>query len=144
MVVTLWLAGLATPASATNPPPSPTEEQKGWALATSAILFQRNMDSHDLLGGAPRTDRYAKRTRELLSDWWGNQTRADLLSTLRWIQMGGHRAEFARLGATLDRLNPTLVAWVGPWILSSQLGHRVAVVQPVESPPVGPQAPRLT
>jgi Protein of unknown function (DUF1266) len=129
VVVALWIGGPALGARAADSAQSLTAGQKGWALATSAILFQRNSDSHDLLAGGPRTDAKADRARELLSDWWGIRSRADLLATLQWIQRGGHRANFATLGATVDRLNPTLVSWVGPWVLPSQLGHQVAVVQ---------------
>lgn len=129
VLMTLWLAGPAPGASAADAAPVLTAGQKSWALATSAILFQRNSDSHDLLAGGPRTDQKANRAREMLRDWWGIQSRSDLLATLRWIERGGHRANFAKLGATVDRLNPTLVAWVGPWVLPSELGHQVAVIQ---------------
>jgi hypothetical protein len=128
VVMTFGLAGLALDARAADSAQSLTAGQKSWALATSAILFQRNSDSHDLLAGGPRTDQKASRARELLGDW-GINSRADLLATLRWIERGGHRASFAELGATVDRLNPTLLAWVAPWVLPSELGHQVAVIQ---------------
>lgn len=125
----LWLAAGAPGASAGDSAGSLTDEQKGWALATSAMLFQRNMDSHDLLAGGPRTDWYVDRTRELLNDWWGIRTRAELMSALRWLATEGHRADFERLGVVVDRLPPRLVGWLEAWVLPSELAHRVAVVQ---------------
>lgn len=129
VVVSLWLSGPARGASAADSAQSLTAGRKGWALATSAILFQRNSDGHDLLAGGPRTDQKANRARELLGEWWGIQSGAGLLATLRSIQRGGHRANFATLGAAVERLNPTLGSWVGPWVLPSELGHQVTVVQ---------------
>lgn len=129
VAVTLWLAGPAPGALAGDAARSFTSEQKSWVLATSAILFERNRDSHELLAGAPRTDRYRNRTRELLSEWWGIQTRADLLGTLRWLETSGHRADFDRLGAVVDWLHPRLIDLAGPLVLSSDLSHQVAVVR---------------
>ncbi len=83
LLASLWLVGLPPGAWAGDPALSLTSEQKAWALATSAMLFQRNMESHELLAGAPRTDWHTERTRDLLKEWWGIQTRDDLLSTLR-------------------------------------------------------------
>lgn len=125
----LWLAGPAPGALGADAARSLTSEQKSWALATSAILFERNRDSHELLAGAPRTDWYANRIRELLSESWGIRTRADLLDTLEWLARSGHRAQFDRLGAAMDRLHPRLVDWAGALVLPSELGHQVAVVR---------------
>jgi hypothetical protein len=126
--VALWLAAPPPAARAADATRPLTAEQKSWALATSAILFERNRDSHELLAGAPRTDWHVQRTRELLSEWWGIETRADLLDTLRWLERGGHRARFDRLGAAvdwLDWLDPRLVDRIGVPIF----GHEVAVVR---------------
>ncbi len=129
VAVALWLAGPAPGARAGNAARSFTSEQKSWALATSAILFERNRDSHELLAGAPRTDGYTTRTRKLLSEWWGIRTRADLLGTLTWLERSGHRADFDRLGTVVDQLRPQLGDSAGGLVLSSDLAHQVAVVR---------------
>lgn len=129
VAVALWLAGPAPVARAADAARLLTSEQKSWALATSAMLFERNRDSHELLAGAPRTDWHIQRTRELLSEWWGVETRADLLDSLRWLERGGHRAPFNRLGAAVDRLPPRLVDWGVALVLPEDLGHQVAVVR---------------
>ena len=121
----LWLAAPASAARAADAR-ALTPEQKSWALATSAILFERNRESHELLAGAPRTDGHIQRTRELLSDWWGVRTRADLLGTLQWLGTSGHRADFERLAAAVDRLPSQPVGAPG---LPAELGHQMAVVQ---------------
>src|SRR5215510_9664739 len=66
LLASLWLVGLPQGAWAGDPALSLTSEQKTWALATSALLFQRNMESHELLSGAPSTDWHTEGTRELL------------------------------------------------------------------------------
>ena len=129
VTVALWLAGTAPRAVAADAARALTAEQKSWALATSAILFERNRESHELLAGAPRTDGHIQRTRELLSEWWGVRSRADLLGTLQWLGTSGHRADFERLGAALDRLPPQQVDRAGALGLPAELGHQVAVVQ---------------
>lgn len=131
LAVTLWFA-VRVPGALAADARSLTSEQKSWALATSAILFERNRDSHELLAGAPRTDFHVQRTRELLSEWWGVETRADLLDTLRWLERGGHRARFNRLAAAvdwLDWLDPRLVDWAAVLILPADLDHQVGVVR---------------
>jgi len=48
LLASLWLVGLPPGAWAGDPAPSLTSEQKAWALATSAMLFQRNMEAMSL------------------------------------------------------------------------------------------------
>src|SRR5262249_40887862 len=129
LLASLWLVGLSPDAWAGDPALSLTSEQKAWALATSAMLFQRNMESHELLAGAPHTDWHIEQKRELLKEWWGVQTRDDLLSTLRWLEQSGHRAEFESLGKIIDRLPSWLVDCLAARVLPAELRHRVAVIR---------------
>lgn len=78
---------------------------QAWALATTAILFERNGQRHDLLGGCVPSRENVTTTKQTLSQWWGINNRADLLNTLNWIETGGHRESFEKLGAYLASLN---------------------------------------
>jgi hypothetical protein len=55
-----------------------SKEQKIWALAASAILAEGNGEPH---------------------------VRSDFVRTLDWIDQGGHRAEFERMGAQISGLD---------------------------------------
>jgi hypothetical protein len=94
-------AGDAQKDAAGRPSTASTAVHKRWALATSAMLTERNGGRHDLLGGAERSEGEVRATRRLLSEWWGVDHRDDLLRALKWIDDGGHRAEFDRLRAKL-------------------------------------------
>lgn len=69
-------------------------DSKKWALATSAILTERNGQRHDLLGGSEPTPEVIKEWKKILVDWWGINNRVDLLQDLIWLQEEGHRYEF--------------------------------------------------
>lgn len=88
----------------------PTEQQKLWALATSAILTERNRRRHDLLGGCDRTPKNIKAWQESLVNWWGVHNRKDLLETLDWIQEGGHRREFGEMARNLSSATPEQIS----------------------------------
>ena len=96
-------------AEATYSPPSAEEQE--WALAMCAILTQVNGERHDLLGGCGRTPENVQICNQGLSDWWGIESREDLLDTLTWIEQGGHRRGFdyiaygLSLPAGLDELH---------------------------------------
>ena len=78
-----------------------TVQQKGWALATSAMLTERNEQRHDLLGGSEATAAEVTHWKGTLREWWGVRNRNDLLRTLVSLEMAGHRRRFEKMGATL-------------------------------------------
>ncbi|HET8578986.1 MAG TPA: DUF1266 domain-containing protein [Methylomirabilota bacterium] len=98
-----------------------TAEQKGWALATSAILTERNQESHDLLGGTQATNAEVARLKDTLQQSWGVRSRDDLLRTLVWLEAAGHRRRFESLGA-----NPSSQIDSGS---DRELAHQVKVVR---------------
>ena len=82
----------------------PSRDQKMWALATVAVLTERNKRRHDLLGFCERTDKNNKSWQRSLQKWWGIKSRQDLLKGLQWVENGGHRKHFSELGAYLSSL----------------------------------------
>lgn len=92
-----------------RPPQQPLlSPGRAWALATTAVLFERNQDRHDLLGGRDRTPEnmlFVKRA--ILAQWWGITNRAELLDVLSTLELGGHRREFAEMGVLLASLSST-------------------------------------
>jgi hypothetical protein len=76
-----------------------------WAMATTAITFEFNQDSPDILGGEAATPIGVEGGKRLLSDWWGVNNQEDLLRTLDWLQFEGHRAQFDELGNRVDALS---------------------------------------
>lgn len=88
----------------------PNHEQKMWALATCAVLTERNRGRHDLLGGCERTERNIEAWQGSLREWWGIEGRADLFETLFWLQSGGHRRQFDGLGKHITSLSPDELA----------------------------------
>jgi uncharacterized protein DUF1266 len=87
------------PVSAGDTSGSLTAEQKGWALATSALLTERNQESHEVLAGVQATAAEVARTKSTLRQWWHVRNRNDLLRILVWLEEEGHRKRFERVGA---------------------------------------------
>lgn len=85
---------------------APVPAQKNWALAASAILTERNGQRHDLLGGSERTEANVKAWKQIMSDWWGINSRADLFTVLKWLDEGGHRQDFEQLAEFSRSLSP--------------------------------------
>lgn len=79
----------------------PTEKQKQWALATCAVLTERNGGCHELLGGATNRGDIA----EMLQRDWSIDCREDLLGALRSLEYGGHRKGYDDWVSYLDRLS---------------------------------------
>ena len=101
-------------------PPDLTEEQKGWALAASAVLTERNADRHDLLAGREMSEAYRRSTRN----------REDLQRTLLWIHMGGHRQRFEELGEKLMALSAEERRALEPWRRENQEGgHQLLIAE---------------
>lgn len=83
-----------------------TAAQKTWALATSAVLTERNRQRHDVLGGDERTEKNVSERKRTMSQWWDINGRADLFAVLKWLEEGGHRQHFEELGAFVESLSP--------------------------------------
>jgi hypothetical protein len=96
----------ASAASDTNNLPAPVSERdrQEWALGCAAVLTERNHDSHTLLGGCPLTAGNKAEKKRLLSDAWGVNNREEFLETLKWVDEGGHRASFEKLGGLMALL----------------------------------------
>ena len=124
----------APPAPAPAAPPAPPAAPalapaKAWALATSAILTERNRHRHDLLAGAQPGEETAQEMKEILSEFWGVNGREDLLRTLQALDDGGHRQGFERLGAQLERTSDEQIkALLASQGYPDELAHRIEVV----------------
>jgi hypothetical protein len=105
LVATCLVIGLVRPLSALESIDL-TAAQKGWALAASAVLWERNGDRHDLLAGRELTEANRHSSQRLLEESWGVRTREDLLGSLLWIHSGGHRQRFQQFGQRLAALSP--------------------------------------
>lgn len=91
LIVQGWALGLKAETTGLNP------DQKAWALGTCAVLTQVNKRSHELLGGRLPDAAGIKGTKAVLSKWWNVNSRDDLLTSLKWIDDGGHRKIFDSL-----------------------------------------------
>lgn len=79
---------------------------RAWAMGCCGVLWERNHDRHDILGGREINERNISDVKELLSEWWGIEDRAGLYKSLVWLmQGGGHRQGFAKLGESVSRLS---------------------------------------
>lgn len=89
-------------------------EAQLWALACPALLAENNGHRHDLLWCLPATEENIKKEKRALSEWWGINSREDLLKNLNWLVSGGHREQFDNLvkfalgTAQLDESNQAL------------------------------------
>jgi hypothetical protein len=81
-----------------------TREQRGWALAASALPTEMNGERHDLLGGVHLSPENILSAQRSLQDGWGVDSRGRLLEALEWLETEGHRKEFKRQGAYLSSL----------------------------------------
>ena len=105
LAATLFLTGIVAPPFAraetrrTRPREVVVQRAKAWAVATTAILTYRNGDRVDILSPNERTPANVEQTRKILHDWWGVDTRIDLDHSLEFLESGGHRKQFQRLGS---------------------------------------------
>src|SRR5439155_13481326 len=83
-----------------------TDQQKKWALATTAIRTSENGERHDILGGAERTDEWIQDAKRLLNSWWGVKSHDDLVGVLKSLEQGGHRKDFETDDVSLATLSP--------------------------------------
>lgn len=82
---------------------TPTDKQKQWAMATTAIRTEMNARSHDILGEQTDAEKGGK---SILSEWWGVNSRHDLLDTLDSLECGGHRRAYDEWLTHLEQLPP--------------------------------------
>jgi len=80
------------------------QARRGWALGCAAVLTERNHHSHTSLAGRDLTEIAKAETRVILADWWGVNSRADLLGTLAWLEEEGHRTDFEIVGTLMTQL----------------------------------------
>lgn len=85
---------------------APSEQQKLWALATSGLLMQVNGERHDLLSGCDMNAANVAIAKQGLAEWWGIESREDLLGSLTWIEQGGHRRNFDTIVYALEVATP--------------------------------------
>lgn len=81
---------------------TPTESQKLWALATCAVLTERNGGRHDMLGGYDRSPKEIETQKDILAKWWNIHNQQELLKALDWIEKGGHRKDFNEIAHALS------------------------------------------
>jgi hypothetical protein len=99
---------VALPLTGASPPAKDsaiTGGPRAWALATTAFLTYYNREAIDRLAPDVRTDTSVVMTRRVLHDWWGIDSREDLFHALEFLERGGHRIEFQRLGQSLVSMN---------------------------------------
>lgn len=82
------------------------QNQKAWALATTAILMEVNDQRHDILGGKFESVETVDSLKRMLSNWWDINSRKDLIRALRWLGETGHRTDFDETGEMLYSLTP--------------------------------------
>lgn len=77
---------------------------KAWALACCALLIEYNQGWHDTLAIQPQNPSTIQSQKDGLKKWWEIKNRADLLENLKWLESGGHRANFEKLGRWLHTI----------------------------------------
>src|SRR5947208_742465 len=90
------LVGVALTVTVLRSEPPPSDSQKQWALATTAIRTSQNGDRHDILGGQEKTAASVLSAKELLHGWWSVDSREDLFRALDSLAREGHRARFEK------------------------------------------------
>jgi hypothetical protein len=106
-----------------------TEQQKRWALATTAVLTESNKAEHDLLGGSDPTPEMSVAWRESLVSWWDIHNRKELIETLKWIDHGGHRKNFDEFSRVLFTATPEqLVDIKARAAVDPDVSHKIDVV----------------
>jgi hypothetical protein len=83
-----------------------------WALAATAITFEFNGDRHDLLSGRVASPDAQESERKMLLQWWDVNSRVELFQALTWLQLQGHRTDFAELGSRVNALTEQQVATI--------------------------------
>ncbi len=127
LILTAWLL---CPVLAVEATVEPTPQQRAWALAATALLTERNGDRHDVLAGVEMTPGTAEAAKRLLKEWWGVINRRTLEQSLKSLEDGGHRAQFALVGARLAALTPEQRrGLVAQRLQDFRLNQKIAVVE---------------
>jgi len=82
-----------------------TPEQKKWVLATTALVFEVNKERHDILAGVEAIPKNIDADKKALNEWWGINSREDLLNSLMWIEESGHRKSFEEMAHYISSIN---------------------------------------
>ena len=82
---------------------TPLENKQLWALATTAILSERNNMNVTSLAGFKITPTQTTNSKNLLHYWWGIDDKDGLLSNLQWLLVSGHRKDFNIQGKLLTK-----------------------------------------
>jgi hypothetical protein len=78
---------------------------KAWGLAASAVLMSGDAFRDDLLPGQFADAQAVEQCKSGLVEWWGVESREDLLEVLAWLQTEGHRKVWDELSAYVASLS---------------------------------------
>ncbi|MGA2916737.1 MAG: DUF1266 domain-containing protein [Sedimentisphaerales bacterium] len=95
-----------------NSKPNKLSNAQRWALGASGMLASSNHMKFDSLAGYEVNKFAIKSEKKLLEKWWGVTDRKSLLESLKWLEEGGHSADFEELAVSLnapEMIGPTLV-----------------------------------
>lgn len=108
-----------------------TDQQKSWALATTALLCDVNSERYDILDVHERTEDYLGQTAGELGRWWGILDRRDLLNTLRRLETTGYRKKYAFIASHITDPDQKLFPLVLEQVDNNQAEaeHRLKVVK---------------
>ncbi len=67
--------------------------------------MERNHSRLDTLATSQISEVDVNSTRKLLDEWWGIQTKQELIDILSWLEAEGHRKSFERVAETVVDLN---------------------------------------
>jgi hypothetical protein len=99
-------------------------------LATTAIIFEYDGYHHNLLAGVAATPESIATAKNVFAQWWGINSRDDLLQMLGWLQFEGHRKEFDELGHYVTAMTDVQFARATIALQASPENlHRVQVVR---------------
>lgn len=83
-----------------------SDQQKQWCLATCGVLTRINNDRFDVLGGGDTSDKQINGNMRSLQNSWGIKDKRTLMQSLKWLERGGDREEFDRMGARISAADP--------------------------------------
>jgi hypothetical protein len=101
--------------------------QQAWALAATALIFAFNGNRLDTLTGVAATPDAIESERKQLAEGWNINSQADLLRTLLWLQLEGHRTSFTALGLRIATLGDEQLA-----AIRVRLGDNVEAVNQLD------------
>ncbi len=78
---------------------------KAWTLALGAVINRQNHGDSIYLGGFQQNEKSKERAKMILSKWWGVESTEDLLFTLSWLKLQGHRKEYNEIKTALNKMS---------------------------------------